>query len=47
LEDGISLNEFLEDFPSVKKEQAVALLEIIEKTVCSPHFFNLIHENAA
>ncbi|MDQ3291037.1 MAG: DUF433 domain-containing protein, partial [Bacteroidota bacterium] len=31
LENGISLSEFLEDFPSVKKEQAVAVLEIAEK----------------
>jgi uncharacterized protein (DUF433 family) len=28
LEAGVSLNEFLEDFPSVSKEQAVALLHI-------------------
>lgn len=29
---GISLEEFLDDFPTVKREQAVGLLEIIEKT---------------
>lgn len=28
LEAGITLDEFLEDFPSVKKTQAVALLDI-------------------
>ena len=31
LEKGVSLNEFLEDFPSVSKVQAVALLELAEK----------------
>jgi len=31
LEKGVSLNEFLEDFPSVSKEQAVGLLELAEK----------------
>ncbi len=33
LERGISLDEFLEDFPSVKKEQAIKLLEIAEGLV--------------
>lgn len=33
LEKGISLDEFLEDFPSVKKEQAIELLEIAEGLV--------------
>ena len=28
LESGISLDEFLDDFPTVSKEQAIALLEI-------------------
>ncbi len=28
LEKGISLNEFIEDFPSVTKEQAIEVLEI-------------------
>ena len=28
LEKGISIEEFLEDFPSVTKEQAVAVIEI-------------------
>jgi uncharacterized protein (DUF433 family) len=28
LEKGISLNEFLEDFPTVTHDQAVAILEI-------------------
>ncbi|WP_255478775.1 DUF433 domain-containing protein [Rufibacter sp. XAAS-G3-1] len=30
LEKGVSLDEFLKDFPSVKKEQAVAVLGIAE-----------------
>jgi uncharacterized protein (DUF433 family) len=33
LEEGISLNEFLEDFPTVSREQAVAVLELAEKLV--------------
>lgn len=35
LEKGISLDEFLDDFPSVKRSQAIALLEIAEKLVTS------------
>ncbi|MFZ1611082.1 MAG: DUF433 domain-containing protein [Chitinophagales bacterium] len=35
LENGISLNEFLEDFPSVDKSQAVAILEIAGKLISS------------
>ncbi len=35
LEKGISLEEFLDDFPTVKREQAVGLLEIIEKIFLS------------
>jgi uncharacterized protein (DUF433 family) len=35
LEAGVSLDEFLEDFPSVKKEQAVALLDMANKIVTS------------
>ncbi len=31
LEAGVSLNEFLEDFPTVTKEQAVSLLEMANK----------------
>lgn len=27
LEDGVSLDEFLNDFPTVKREQAIALLD--------------------
>ena len=35
LEAGISLDEFLDDFPSVTKEQAVNLLEIANKMLTS------------
>jgi uncharacterized protein (DUF433 family) len=31
LEAGIPLDEFLDDFPTVSKEQAVALLEVASK----------------
>ena len=31
LKSGHSLNEFIEDFPSVKKEQAIALLDWANK----------------
>jgi uncharacterized protein (DUF433 family) len=41
LEQGISLNEFLEDFPTVTREQAVALLEIAEKLVTSKNIQKL------
>ena len=35
LEKGISIEEFLQDFPSVSKEQAVGVLEIANKIVNS------------
>lgn len=35
LEQGISIEEFLQDFPSVKKEQAIGVLEIANKIVNS------------
>ncbi|AEI49637.1 DUF433 domain-containing protein [Runella slithyformis] len=47
LEDGISLDDFLQDFPSVKREQAVGLLEMAQKTVVSPKFLQWIHEMGA
>ena len=36
LESGVTIDEFLEDFPSVTKKQAVALLELSNKIVSSP-----------
>ncbi len=35
LEAGISLDEFLIDFPTVSKEQAVAVLEMANKLITS------------
>ena len=35
LEAGVSLDEFLDDFPSVTREQAIALLEIANKLLTS------------
>jgi uncharacterized protein (DUF433 family) len=35
LEKGISVDEFLEDFPTVTREQVVAILEIAEKIMTS------------
>lgn len=37
LEKGITIEEFLEDFPSVTREQAVGVLEIANKIVNSAH----------
>ena len=33
LEAGISINDFLDDFPSVTKAQAIALLEVANKLI--------------
>lgn len=46
LEKGISLDEFLEDFPTVKREQAVSILEIAEKIITSKNI-EKIYEAAA
>ena len=46
LEKGISLAEFLEDFPTVRKEQAIAVLEIAEKILTSKNLLKL-YEAAA
>jgi uncharacterized protein (DUF433 family) len=35
LEAGVALKEFLKDFPTVTKEQAVAILEIAKKLLTS------------
>lgn len=35
LEKGISLNEFLEDFPTVSRSQAIKILKIAEKIITS------------
>lgn len=41
LEEGITLDEFLEDFPSVHKQQALNLLELSGKIFTAPVFKNL------
>ena len=46
LEAGISLDEFLEDFPTVSKEQVIATLEIANKLVTSKNIAQL-YETAA
>ena len=46
LEKGISLDAFLDDFPTVTRQQAVAVLEIAEKLVTSRNIEKL-YEAAA
>ena len=41
LESGISLDDFLSDFPSVTHEQAVLVLELAGKVVSSANFKKL------
>jgi uncharacterized protein (DUF433 family) len=41
LEAGVSLEEFLEDFPTVTKEQAIATLEIANKLLTSKNVAKL------
>ncbi|MGV3589471.1 MAG: DUF433 domain-containing protein [Adhaeribacter sp.] len=38
---GVSLDEFLEDFPTVSKEQAVSVLAIAEKIITSKNIEKL------
>ena len=46
LESGISLDEFLADFPSVQRHQAVELLELAEELLTAPNL-DKIYENIA
>lgn len=46
LEKGITLDEFLSDFPTVKKEQAIAVIEIAGKILTSKNIEHL-YETAA
>jgi uncharacterized protein (DUF433 family) len=46
LEKGISLDEFLDDFPTVEKQQAIAVIEIASKLVTSKNI-EQIYETAA
>lgn len=46
LEAGVSLDEFLEDFPTVTREQAIATLEIANKLMTAKNVAKL-YETAA
>ena len=46
LEKGITLDEFIGDFPSVTKEQAIAVIEIASKILTSKNI-EKIYETAA
>lgn len=46
LKAGISLDEFLDDFPTVSKEQAIAVLKIANTFLISKNVATL-YENAA
>lgn len=46
LESNVSIDEFLEDFPTVKKEQCIAVLEFSGKMLSSQQFIQT-YENAA
>ena len=44
LEEGISLDEFLDDFPSVTREQAIQLLTIAEKILTSANIKSIYED---
>ena len=46
LEDGVSLDEFLEDFPTVKREQAIEVLALAGEVLTSSKF-EAIYETIA
>ena len=46
LENGVALNEFLEDFPTVSRTQAVGVLGIAEKIMTSKNI-EMLYETAA
>ena len=41
LEDGVSLDEFLDDFDTVTKEQAIAVMEMASKLLSSKNLAKL------
>ena len=41
LEAGVSLDEFLSDFPTVSKEQAIAVLDMANKVISSKNIAQL------
>lgn len=46
LESGVSIDDFLDDFPSVTREQAIAVLEMAGKAFSSEKLLPLIYEAA-
>ncbi len=46
LEDGVSLDDFLEDFPTVNREQAIKVLSMAEEVLTSTKF-EAIYETIA
>ncbi len=46
LEKGIGIDEFVEDFPSVRKEQIISVLKWFE-VLLQPQNFNKFHEDTA
>lgn len=46
LEEGVSLDEFLDDFPTVSREQAVEVLEMAEQVLTARNF-DTIYETVA
>lgn len=47
LEKGVSLNEFLDDFPTVERQQAVGLLEIVQRSFHSEVKIKQLYEDFA
>jgi uncharacterized protein (DUF433 family) len=41
IEEGITIDEFLQDFPSVSKEQVKNLLKLTNNFISKPQFFQL------
>jgi uncharacterized protein (DUF433 family) len=41
IEEGITIDEFLEDFPSVSRHQVIELLELTNKMVNSPEIIQM------
>lgn len=41
LESGVTIDEFLEDFPSVNRDQVIELLKISNKMMTTPKFVQL------
>ena len=41
LEEGVTIDEFLEDFPSVSRKQVTELLELTNKMVSSPQIIQM------